>query len=286
MRLPIKINEAILPACFKRFVPCKGDPRLLINAECNEDVFERSVSAINIDGTWKSTSKKRQQRTNELIKKIAGEKNLPSILEIGASAGTTSMELIEMLNGQFKEFYITDRLLQLNCIQHNRAVYYYAENHCVMWANGSLIVYSDIQNAIFPFNLIAQQIISHGNKKKKESAFTISLVKPDLLKTIKKDSRIQLSSYDVLNTWKFNSVDIVKVANVLNRTYFTDKQIVTAVENVKNALNTDGWMILTDNRECEKISVFRKNGAGMFTEEETENGGSEISDIVLGGLVH
>lgn len=281
MRYPVKINQGIVPAFLRNSCTCKGDPRLLLGT-CNiPGAFERSVSAVKIGTTWKSTLARRHVETDNVISSYIAGSNNKSILDVGVSTGTTSLELIRRLDKRFERFYATDVLLEIGAVRKNDSVYFYYNKNCIMWANLLFVVYNDYDGAIFPFNLLARNIIKSGMDKCTSNMEVVSLINPELRKIISHDSRIVVCKYDVFMPWDKDPVDIIKCANILNKAYFSDLQINNALNNFYRALDYGGLLILTDNRSKEKVSVYKKKETGRFIEELCLNGGSEIRDHVL-----
>jgi hypothetical protein len=67
---------------------------------------------------------------------------------------------------------------------------------------------------------------------------------------------------------------------VLNRHYFHETQIKSAIHNCQTALKDGGFLMLVENRTVEQWSFFRKVGASLVLEREGQPG-SEITGLVL-----
>ena len=74
--------------------------------------------------------------------------------------------------------------------------------------------------------------------------------------------------------------DVIKVANLLNPKYFTDAQMEDALRIQCANLALNGRLLLvSEDDDIEKFSVFRKSSTGMVL-EHTHGGGAKASHLV------
>lgn len=281
MRCPIKLNRDSAFARTCRFLPNRADPRKLLESNASLGSFEARVASFQIGRTWKHTEAKRHLLSDKIVAGIASACHKPVILEVGTSSGITSLELIEKLHGGFGRYYATDICLDVDCIGWPAATYFYdpLTEQCIMRVTDRFVTYGDIEGAPFPLAAVAARLIAHAPPHDPAIAQSVSLVRPELLRLSRRDPRVVVLRYDVMAPWPHESVDVVKVANVLNRVYFPDQQIAAAVTNLNNALNPGGRLVITDNRASERVSTFRKIKSGLEL-ETTVNGGAGIADLV------
>jgi hypothetical protein len=282
MRFPIKINRSKMVFPFCRLLPSINDPRYLFEKDlCNES-FEGAVSSINIDNIWKSTLKRRHPLTDQLIVELLPSFPKVSILEIGASSGTTSLELINRLANTYSRYYVTDLYFTVPYQIQDKATYFYhpKTKHCIMRATDHSVVYEDIQGAFFPQELLTRRLLMRAPNFNPTKSSAASMLHPELKRRVESDSRIVVKEYDMFNAWPGETVDIVKVANVLNRAYFSDKEIKTAISNLKNAIKHSGKLLVTDNRKLEQVSLFSKTEMGNLVLEKELNSGTDISATI------
>lgn len=282
MRLPIKLNQSVVPFFLKKVFPTKSDPRSICHPMTCKTPFEDAISSIKLDSTWKHTYTNRQPLTDQLIMGFMMCASNTSLLEVGISSGSTSMDLLNQLPETFNYYYLTDRFVTIPFQCNNHITYFYhpIQNHCIMRISNWCIVYEDVEKAIAPFGTLAQLLLLRSPPYNESTCQRASMIHPKLQQRIKSDSRIILMEYDIFNPWPSTLVDVIKAANVLNRVYFTDNAIQKAIVNLKNALKTGGRLIITDNRKSEQVSVFRKTIEGNFILEKEINGGTEINEIV------
>jgi len=282
MRFPIKINQNRLPGWLHKYLPSKDDPRKLLLPDSCVDSFDRSITAIKIGDTWKSTQKRRHILSDRLIAEATSSLTRPSFLEIGASAGTTSLELLDIIGDNYDRFYVTDLSFDLKCTKLGNVTYFHhpLTEQCIMRVTDQFLMYEDVEGAVFPLGWIAARMLARAPRIGSANATTVNLLHPKLRQRAFVDPRIVVKEYNVFEPWPSELADIVKVANVLNRLYFSDAEILKALANLKMAMKSDGKLLITDNREIEKVSIFSKDSAGMLVLEKEVNGGTEIADLV------
>jgi hypothetical protein len=246
------------------------------------DSFEFSISAIKIGETWKSTQKKRHILSDRLIVGAASSLSMPSVLEIGASSGSTSMELLDSLGNNYGHYYVTDLYFELRCVTRDGVTYLYHPNtgECIMRVTDRFLIYNEVGNALFPQGMIANRLIKRAPQISAIDTSTVNFLHPELRRRIASDTRIIATTHNVLEPWPHELLDIVKVANVLNRLYFSDEQIMKALMSLKVSMKPEGKLVITDNREVEMASMFCRNRDGKFALETEINGGTEIADLV------
>lgn len=284
MRFPIKLNRSCLPACFWKYLPCQCDPRKLLAPEAPGVDFDACVSAIRVGATWKSTSRHRQMTSNTEVKEIAASMDRPTILEIGVSSGVNALDLLRMLGDSYGRYFVTDLCLEIGFQATGKVFYLYApvdDEKCIMRVTDRLLVYKDTERAVFPLGKVAARLLACAPKVDRSALQCASLVHPELRHEASRDGRIVLAEYDIRSAWARGPVDIVRIANVLNRTYFDEADISRALLNVNQAVRLNGCIVLVDNREREKVSILRKKSSGLWSLEKEINGGSEVAGLAL-----
>ena len=114
MRLPIKLNQAGWPSRFARLSFAFHDPRPLANEDYSHLApleFSRAISTLQFGVTFKTTRPGRQAHSNQFISQIYRESK-PVILDVGASDGSTSLDLIRSLV-DFGHYFVTISIFRL-----------------------------------------------------------------------------------------------------------------------------------------------------------------------------
>jgi hypothetical protein len=83
----------------------------------------------------------------------------------------------------------------------------------------------------------------------------------------KSDSRFQLIEHDLLSPAPFSGpVDVVRVMNVLNSSYFSGQQLVQIVDRIFASLAIDGLLVVGSNDEADtevRGAIYRKTDRGF-----------------------
>lgn len=290
MRVPIKVGRDCLPSWCWSVLPTAVNPGTLIWRDPGSSVksesdtriwFSRHISGLTSKGTWKSTCSHRHQFADEVLLDLC-RGSRPIIVDIGVSDGVTSLELIEKLSGQFEIFFATDRALDVFYVEDKGRVYFYErEGVCIVMSTRKLVVYAD-PAAWFPFTWIARRVLRRAPACVAPHVKQLCLIQPDLRRMSTEDPRIVLREYDIFRPWSGPAADVVKVANLLNRDYFSDEQIHVALTNIRGMVKEGGRVIVVDNpaKGLERVSVFVREGDMLRVDREI-NGGSHTRDIPM-----
>jgi len=268
MRLPIKLNKAGWPSPFADLFFAFNDPRPLAYkpSAISADQFSASVSSLQFGVTFKTTHPGRHAQSNRFLRETyCGLR--PVILDVGASDGSTSLDLIQELDSNFTCYYVTDLNLSVRCGHDPKGVVYFADRDgtCILRASERFLVYSNTSRAMLPFRLIAKVLLA---KCRYACGWRdLVLVQPALLRRTKYDRRVIVQRYDMFVPWTGSPPDLIKVANLLNNAYFSDAQIKKALQVQCSNLAPNGRLLLiSEDQDIEKFSVFRKTPAGMELE--------------------
>ncbi len=279
-RIPIKYNRNCLPAFLHGLLPSISDPRpILHQPDLSQTEFSKCVSSVRVGGTWKTTQKFRHNTSDDLIINWANSKS--QILDVGASDGVTSLDLIKKLGMKFDRYIVTDAYLTVFVMSCSDGTYFYdgLSNDAFMKVTDTFVGYADDKDALFPFGLIARIFLCQAPTFEVGKAKEISLCQPELIAQSKVDPRLRVKEWNILTPWAGEMVDMIKVANVLNKHYFSNDKIKMAARNLYRALQPNGKLVIVENRDKEKISVFQKE-TNKFKLIRSENSGSEIEYLI------
>jgi hypothetical protein len=269
MRLPIKLNEAGWPSRFSRLSFAFHDPRPLASAESSRlppSAFSRAITTLQFGVTFKTTRPGRHKHSNRLISRLY-EGLRPVVLDVGASDGSTSLDLIRELGDNLRHFFVTDLNLSTLCGHDRRGVLYFFDRDgtCVLRASKRFLVYSEMKGAHFPLTSIAKGLISGAGKVTDRRE--VLLIQPSLIELASRDPRITIERYDLFASWRGDRPDLIKVANLLNPKYFSDEQMREALRVQCANLGLGGRLLLvSEDDDREAFSVFRKSPTGMTLE--------------------
>ena len=74
------------------------------------------LSVYNGKKIFKSTGPKRHQLSNDIFLRHVKDIESAVIIDVGASDGSTSLDVIEMLDSNFSKYYVTDISFHLDVI--------------------------------------------------------------------------------------------------------------------------------------------------------------------------
>ncbi len=276
MKRPIRVNRDFLRRAWPNLQRGCPDPRGLLNEEISAKEATEIIAKIKINGVFKTTNFNRYPETTRLL--ANGRFSAPPvILDVGASDGSTSLSIMEAL--RFTRYYVTDRHIEARvCLTRKGAFFCDAENHPFMYANRFLVIYNDVNKAIWPMPAIVRRLFSGFEVPKSENVRAINLMNPALLSRVGDD--IRLHKYDIFEPWRFEKVDLVIAANILNRSYFPDIKLKAALQNLRGALKECGRLAVIENRSTiEQSTIFRLH-EGRFIIESEVGRGSDIKPLV------
>jgi hypothetical protein len=274
MRMPIKLNKQGWPRFVTDWLPSVDNPNCLINEDIQDEEFIAAASVFKFGETFKTTDNIRYPITLDALARI-NYAFPPVVLDIGASIGITSLNLIARLD--FQRYYITDLHLDI-CYErsHGRFYYYDADWNCILIATKRFLFYPDTKDAVFPFSWIARKKFS------KVLPSTKNLPKVILVHPALKDAEgdIVIKKYDVLTKWPGEKADLIIAANILSNDHFSDQNIRTAVRNIFSALKKPGRFVVVNNKSVEKSTIFYVR-EGEISVEMDINGGAEARSLIL-----
>lgn len=279
---PIKFNNSKMPKFMLSFLPNEYDARNLFKRDkLSASEFSNYIQAINFGGKFSKTTKpNRHILSDEIIQKELSNYRNAVILDVGASDGSTSVDLIRKINGNFDTYYVTDVSFSLHFIENNGKGYFYDSmtKECIMIVTDYLIIYHDTLSSS-PIGSIARHFIRKAPRYDPTKIKIVDLCQPKLKQILKTDKRVNLLEWSIMEPWKEKKADIIKVANVLKTEVFSEDEIRTALKNLLEILKPNGKLLITRNLDKEKYSLFRKNGTELKLESEI-NGGCDITYLI------
>lgn len=271
MRAPIKLNSQTWFSKIFKFIP-KSFPPIYIFQEENAELYTKSLSIFKFGTTFKTTEKSRHTLTNRYILDLLNKDSI--ICDVGASNGITSLDLISQLNFDFKKYFVTDYNLEVYFNQNKASFYFFDENgNCILIYNGLFIFYP--QDSKFIKWVFKSSILRQNGRTKKP----LKLILPELLQMSYANSKIVIQKYNIFLKWEEDKLDLVKAANIFNRAYFSDEEILKGINNIKEALNEQGYMVIIDNKEIERASIFKIKGDHLSLIHSINNG-ADIQQLV------
>jgi hypothetical protein len=247
---------------------------LILQLDCSSEEYSKALSTIKIGDTFKSTTNNRHFNSDNLLIPYINESSI--ILDIGASSGITSLDLIQKVNWKFSKYFITDLNLELYYKLNDNCTYFFDLNKkCILMVFDSFVIYP--QESIFINKFFGNKI---SNALKKGDLKRLKLIDPKVKKLIGNNDKIEILEHNIFKPWLATKPNIIKAANLLNLTYFTKGQIIDALNNIFNTLPENGYLLIVENRATEKGALFNKRNISFELISKT---GFELDifDIVL-----
>src|ERR1700710_3121257 len=107
------------------------DPRVILDEDVSAEDFRRAMAAIDAGQTMKITGTKRHGGGDAMLIEYVDVK-AAHVVDIGASDGSTSLELIEQLPG-FASYVIADLFLSISARRvGKRTLFFDANGRCIL----------------------------------------------------------------------------------------------------------------------------------------------------------
>jgi hypothetical protein len=276
VRLPVKPHRGAWPAIgpLARFVI--ADPRGIEHPE-DRELHAQAVSTLKARGTTKWTEPNRHPQADAFIASRADASAV--ILDVGASDGTTALDLIHRLGARFSSYFVTDLVTTLEVGHDDRGRAYFREpgSDVQMVVTPRWVAYRDTAGAVPPLGAVARRLLRGAAHVR--SWRRVDLAQPDLSELAARDPRVHLAAYDVFTPWAGPRPAVVKIANLLNRAYFTDERIRSALQIQSSNVSEGGVLVLVDNRPDERFTAFERRDGRMVRVTE-HAGGCDVAELV------
>ncbi len=268
MRVPVRLSAPGWPAALRHPRVSGPDPRGLLEPDgLDAESFSRAVSAFRLGGTYRTTAPGRHVQSNRVLLDHVPDRPL-TVVDVGISDGSTTLELLDALGDRVGRLFGADRVLALTARRRGRWVAFFDQDRCVLVATRHLLLYA-------PDALVPLFAGAPGQR--------VSLVQPALERRARTDERVALVTHDVFAPWPGPPADVVRLANLLNRTYFSDADIGRALSQCHRMIVPDGLLQLVENRPGlgEQGALYRRGEAG-FVRVAQVGAGSDVDGLVVG----
>jgi hypothetical protein len=249
-------------------------PRRHVGAE----EFRKTMSAIHVGGTFKITGENRHPEADALLLNNVDVRGA-RIVDIGASDGSTAVDLIPKLNG-LKSYVIADLFLRLTVVRAWRHSFFDKDEQCILVAGPRCIAWPGLSKAVhglyWPLISLARR--QPGPRQE------VLLVNPSMRALMASDKRISYREHSVFEKWAGEPPDVIKVANLLRRLYFPDDTIRAALRAVLESLPDGGHLLIVDNPRLNGVDpragLYRRRGDHFEVVDRTPNT-PEIDDLIV-----
>jgi hypothetical protein len=260
----------------------RPDPKVLVDPDVTPDAFSRAMSSIRIGDTVKITERDRHPQADQLLIDHV-ELTDAAIVDIGASDGSTSLDLIRKLPA-FGSYTAADLFLSLTATKAaGHVLVYDRDGRCILVAGRWWAAWpreSGLIGALYrPLEALAAR----------RARQDVLLINPELRALMRSDPRITVREHDVFTPWPGPAPGIIKVANLLRRVYFTDAEITAALGVLHDSLDEGGHLLIVDDgtrylddvdgKVSARAGLYRRAGDRFALVAGTE-ADPEIADLV------
>jgi hypothetical protein len=285
MRAPVRLVRGGWPRWLEKRLDrfCWDDTRVLARIDATPDQFRKAMSAIYVGDTIKITGSNRHPIADDLLishLNLAGK----TIVDLGASDGSTSVDLVNRLP-DFGSYVIADLFLTVSVLESGPRLFVYgADDQCILVAGPHLLAWPTLSRAV---RTLYRPLLERAERQRGQRR-DLLLLNPAARELIARDPRVSYRVHDVFTVWSGEPPDIIKIANLLRRLYFSDADIVRALQAVHASLCAEGHLLIVDNPRIAGISaragLYRRTPDGFDIVAESEHV-PEISDLILGLVI-
>lgn len=214
-----------------RFTPALLDKIAASRAslqDCGER-FSKVVSHFRFGRIFKLTSRDRTTIADAMVLRLTAQFTTPRLLEVGVSDGSSAIGLLRQRN-LFSSIVLTDR--------HNMLFRR-------PFPGGEFFYDSDRNLLSLKFLFLSLDLTSLG------------LHGDDTLIPVETANPVLRSKYGIRSITRFDmfhdimepQVQIIKCANLLNRSYFTNKEMFRAARNLSRSIQEGGYLVVSQNHK-------------------------------------
>lgn len=238
-----------------------ADPTVVLaGADADPVAFRTAMNAFHLGGTIKITGSDRHRGADDLV--LALDRSDLAIADIGASDGSTSLDLISRLPG-YRSFVISDRHLHVRAVSDRagRTVFFDPAGVPVLVVGRHALAWPSLSKRVA---WLYRRSLTAAHAALDRDGQDVLLLNPAVQALVRADPRVSYRAHDVFETWSGDPVDVVKVANLLRRLYFSDGEISRALTALLASLPDGGHLLVVDNPRIAGIA-YR---AGMYRRDQ------------------
>ncbi len=265
----------------------------------DEYAFFSSIKLEN--GTTKTTDRNRMRDVDRWFYEFLPKTEVQKILDVGISSGITTVELCELLDAKNTPYLVSamdsDLTAYLLILGGDRSVLVDKRGNPIHFEmNGKGFGYVKgtnlkhrIERALLKFKtkmLVNFRLKNNFDRPKniaEKNGLEVRAINL-VCREITENPRIKLLEESVFAENAAEKYGVIRAANILNKGYFSDAQLLEAVRKLANRLERDGFLLVcrTNAEGQNNASLFRLNRENEFEITGRFGEGSEIENIVLG----
>lgn len=264
------------------------------------EVEERFFAFLRLqNGTAKTTYPHRLDEVNRVAASLLPLWRPLQLLDVGVSSGVSTLEWIESLERSGVEFHMTAMDLMVRGIligfghgfeiladAHGRALLMNIRGSWIANPAGkrNLLRYFAVILALrLWLRLFWPRVMGSVEGSVASRWFTTRWV-PLLYSALVNHPRVSIQEADILaETMPMAPAHVIRAANILNRSYFSEAQLATIVRRLRAKLPGGGLLVVCRTYEDSGVTagtIFQLNSAGCFQVAARINNGSEIESLI------
>jgi hypothetical protein len=254
------------------------DPAVVLDEAATPEAFRAAMAAFLVGGTYKITGSARHPNADALLIENV-DLSGAFILDIGASDGSTSRDLIEKVPN-FGSYVISDLYPVVGAARAaQRVLFYEPDGKCFLVAGPRWVGWPGTTKFV---GLLYRHVIGKAARSGTHHQ-DVLLLNPSVRELVASDPRVSWTIHDVFQPWEGPPPDVIKVANLLRRLYFDDQRICVALGTLLHNLPDGGHLLVVDNpRDIgtgPRAALYRRAGERFDLVDRTD-AEPEIADLV------
>lgn len=264
----IRLVQGKAPSFLEKVLVCEGNPvDILRGSEIDVEEYSRATSTFRLGNTSKTTKPGRHRLSDAVLVRLLNGDLHKVVLDVGASDGSTSLDLMNALQWRFKYYYVTD--LKLFVKVKKVGEWFIFEDP----DNGKTLLVTN-QRVIIRSKALGLIKTLFPMVKCKSQIDTVMLVIPQIqLLVNKSESKVSVRQFDLMEKWPCTKPDVIKAANILNPVYFSNELLLHGLNNIIDILIPGGLFVWVHNTTKERATIVRKLTQTEIRIEERVNGG-------------
>lgn len=278
MRFPVRLLRGRWPAAVERRLArfVWQDPRVVLEDAAAPADYSAAMAAFSVGSTIKITGTNRHPAADSLLTTHL-DLSHAVIADIGASDGTTSAELIAQLPA-FGQYVIADLFNQVGVVElAGGTVFFDHEDNPVLVVGRRLLAWPGTSPLV---RVLCTPWLRAARGRPRRQ---VPLLNPRARDLVRNDERVNFVQHDVFTPWPGPAPDVIKVANVLRRLYFSDEQIAAGLRTLLASLPEGGHLLMVDNARAKvppRGGLYRREHDRFVKVAQTEDP-AEVDDLVL-----
>ncbi|WP_369963978.1 hypothetical protein [Leifsonia sp. EB34] len=280
VQLPVRFVRGGWPRFVERLLGrfFWADPSVVVRDDAPPEQFRQAMAAFDAGRTIKITGTRRHAAADALLIEHV-DLTGATIVDLGASDGSTSVNLVRAIPQRFAAFVIADLYLTMSCRTLRRhRLFYDPQGVCVLVVGRRWVSWPSRSRLV---RLLDAPMIRRAEGR---PAREVLLLNPETRALLASDDRIRCEVHDAFEPWPEPHPDVIKVANLLRRLYFSDDEIVRGLRAIHASLDDGGHLLMVDNPRANvrpRAGLYRRTPSG-FAEVAIVEAEPEVHALILG----